>query len=84
MNKLEIACEMIKQMEVTQSQLANDIGVSRSNLSRMLKGSVSIDKHFPTINSLFQDWKYKKVHQLKNQIDILNQIQKKADKCLKS
>lgn len=83
MNKLKIAREMIELMDAKQKDIASKIGVSTSNLSRILSGSVHIDKHFGKISEVFEGWRVDELSKLNLEIDKLNTISKKATKCLK-
>ena len=82
MNKLELALEMIQSMNIKQKDVANYIGVSTANLSRMLSGKVSIEKHFPGISAMFECWRKEELEKISVEIDKLNKMSKKAKRCL--
>lgn len=78
MNKLELVSNMMSTMQVRQKEVADKIGISNANFSRIMQGKVSIEKHYDNIIEVFEEWKELRVIKLKEEIKKLNHLSKKC------
>lgn len=71
------ASQMFSKMEMTQIELSKKIGVSNATLSRILKGTSPVAKHFDKIYFVFHRWRINRVQVLRNEIKSLQRFKKR-------